>query len=99
MRLTFLRLGLVAILTIGWVANLSAQVAGRGSLNGLITDSTGAAVRAASVTLTGVATGLGLKSKTSASGLYSFVSLTPGAYRLERRQNRFQTGARNQVSI
>jgi len=99
MRMTFLRLGLGAILVIGCVANLPAQVAGRGSLNGLVTDSTGAAVRAASVTLTDVATGVGLKSKTSASGLYSFVSLTPGSYRLEVSQNGFQTAVQNQITI
>src|ERR1700722_3127997 len=99
MRMTFLRLGLGAILVIGCVANLPAQVAGRGSLNGLVTDSTGAAVRAASVALTDVATGVGLKSKTSASGLYSFVSLAPGSYRLEVSQNGFQTAVQNQITI
>ena len=99
MRLTFLRLGLGAILATVSVANLPAQVVGRGSLSGLITDTTGAAVRAASVTLTDVATGVGLKGKTSASGLYSFVSLTPGSYRLEVSQSGFQTAVQNQISI
>ncbi len=99
MRLTFLRLGLGAILATVSVANLPAQVAGRGTLSGLVTDTTGAAVRAASVTLTDAATGVALKGKTSASGLYSFVSLTPGSYRLEVTQTGFQTAVQNQITI
>jgi hypothetical protein len=94
-----MRFGLGAILATVCAANLAAQVAGRGSLSGLVTDSSGAAVRAASVTLTNVDTGVASKGKTSASGLYSFVSLTPGSYRLEVSQSGFQTAAQNQITI
>jgi Carboxypeptidase regulatory-like domain len=99
MKLTFLRFGVGVILAALWVASLPAQVAGRGSLSGLVTDSSGAAVSAASVTLTNVATGVALKRKTSGSGLYSFVSLIPGSYRLEVTQSGFSTAVQNEVSI
>src|SRR3984885_3763695 len=99
MRLTFLRFVSGAILATLWAAHLGAQVAGRGSLRGLVTDSAGAAMPAASVTLTNTATGVALKSKTSASGLYSYVSLVPGPYRLEVPQNGFQTAVQDQITI
>ncbi len=99
MRLTFLRFVSGAILATLWAAHLGAQVAGRGSLRGLVTDSAGAAMPAASVTLTNTATGVALKSKTSASGLYSYVSLVPGPYRLEVSQNGFQTAVQDQITI
>jgi hypothetical protein len=99
MRLIFLRFVSGAILATLWTAHLGAQVAGRGSLRGLITDSAGAAMPAASVTLTNTATGVALKSKTSASGLYSYVSLVPGPYRLEVTQNGFQTAVQDQITI
>ena len=99
MRLTFLRFVSGAILATLWAAHLGAQVAGRGSLRGLVTDSTGAAMPAASVTLTNTATGVALKSKTSTSGLYSYVSLVPGPYRLEVSQNGFQTAVQDQITI
>jgi hypothetical protein len=104
MRLTFLRFGLSplflgAVLAMVVTANLAAQVAGRGSLSGLVTDPSGAAVPAASVTLTNVATGVALKNKTSGSGLYSFISLVPGSYQLEVSLTGFQTAVRNQIAI
>ncbi len=99
MRLTFLRFGLGAILATVWAANLAAQVAGRGSLRGLTTDTSGAAMAGASVTLTNIDTGVALKGKTSASGLYSFVSLIPGSYRLEVGQTGFQTAVQDQITI
>ncbi len=99
MRLTFLRFGLGAILATVWAANLAAQVAGRGSLRGLTTDTSGAAMAGASVTLTNIDTGVALKGKTSASGLNSFVSLIPGSYRLEVGQTGFQTAVQDQITI
>jgi hypothetical protein len=109
MRLTFLRFGLGsllrgrlllgALLAMVVTANLTAQVAGRGSLSGLVTDPSGAAVPAASVILTNVATGVALKGKTSGAGLYSFISLVPGSYRLEVSSNGFEKTVRNQIAV
>jgi len=99
MRLTCLRVGLCALVAIVWAANLEAQVAGRGSLNGLVTDTSGAVVPNVPVTLTDDATGVALQGKTSGAGLYSFVSLIPGTYRLEVSAKGFQTTVRDQISI
>ena len=99
MKLTVLRFVVGAVIAIVGAVTLAAQVAGRGALSGLVTDSTGAVVPAASVTLTNVATGVALKGKTSGAGLYSFVSLVPGSYRLEVSQSGFQTAVRDQITV
>ena len=94
-----LRLGLGVILLLTMAVNLAGQVAGRGSLSGLVADSSGAAVPSASVTLTNVATGVALQGKTSSAGLYSFISLVPGSYRLEVSQSGFQTAVQNDITV
>jgi hypothetical protein len=98
-RLTTLRFVVGAVIATVGAVSLAAQVAGRGSLSGLVTDATGAVVPAASVTLTNVATGVALKGKTSGAGLYSFVSLVPGSYRLEVSQAGFQTMVQDHIAI
>ncbi|HTZ76033.1 MAG TPA: TonB-dependent receptor [Candidatus Aquilonibacter sp.] len=99
MKLIWLRLGLGAALVMLMTLNLPAQVAGRGSLSGLVADSTGAAVPSASVTLSNVATGVALQGKTSSAGLYSFISLVPGIYRLQVSQTGFQTAVQNDITV
>src|SRR5580704_18675904 len=53
------------------------------SLNGSVTDPTGAAVAGASITLTEPATGPKRTTTSNASGLYQFLDVPPGEYRLE----------------
>ena len=53
------------------------------SLNGSVTDPTGAAVAGASITLTEPATGSKRTTTSNASGLYQFLDVPPGEYRLE----------------
>jgi hypothetical protein len=52
-------------------------------LNGTVTDSSGAAVAAATVTLTEPATGLQRTATSNASGFYQFLDVPPGSYQLE----------------
>src|ERR1700733_28758 len=52
-------------------------------LNGSVTDSSGAAVAGAQITLTEPATGLKRTTTSNASGLYQFLDVPPGDYRLE----------------
>src|SRR6185437_12062247 len=99
MKLTWLRFGAGMLLVFGLAINLSAQVSGRGSLSGLVTDSSGAAVPSASVTLTNTATGVVLQGQTSSSGLYSFLSLIPGTYRLEVSQSGFSKSVRDNITV
>lgn len=99
MRPAILGLGLSILLAVVLVGRLGAQAAGRGSLSGLVTDTNGAAVPSASVTLTNVATGVEQRGKTSSAGRYSFVSLIPGTYRLTVSQKDFQTTIQNNISV
>src|ERR1700733_8778831 len=59
----------------------SAQVAG-GTLRGIVTDPTGAAVRGAQVTIRNVATAVTAHVTTDRDGAYSLSSLLPGIYEL-----------------
>ena len=99
MKLTWLRFAAGMLLVFGLAINLGAQVSGRGSLSGLVTDSSGAAVPSASVTLTNTATGVALHGQSSSSGLYSFVSLIPGLYQLQVSQSGFQTAVHSEITV
>jgi Carboxypeptidase regulatory-like domain len=52
-------------------------------LNGSVTDPTGASVAGANITLTETATGFQRKTTSNVSGLYQFVEVPPGSYKLE----------------
>jgi hypothetical protein len=73
--------------------------AGRGGINGTVTDPSGAVVSGAKVTLTNSATGLTEHTVTTAAGLYTFVSLNPGEYRVTASQKSFETIAQNHVAV
>jgi hypothetical protein len=80
------------------ITSLFAQ-AGRGAINGTVTDSSGAIIPGATVTATGTATGTKLSSVTTAAGIYSFVSLSPGKYEVSASQNGFETTVRKSVIV
>src|ERR1035437_6515570 len=73
--------------------------AGRGGVNGLVTDPTGAIVAGAKVTLLNHATGVEQHSVTTAAGLYSFVSLTPGVYQITATMQGFESVAQDNVKV
>jgi hypothetical protein len=73
--------------------------AGRGGVNGLVTDPTGAIVPGAKVTLLNHATGVEQHSVTTAAGLYSFVSLTPGVYQITATMQGFESVAQDNVKV
>src|SRR6202041_3905469 len=54
-----------------------------GSLSGTVTDSSGSAIPDAQVVLTNLATGASQSLTTGGDGLYTFLNLNPGYYRLE----------------
>ncbi|HBY58864.1 MAG TPA: hypothetical protein DEH78_03525, partial [Solibacterales bacterium] len=60
---------------------LSAQDT-RGSINGTVTDDSGAAVPNAKVVVTNTATNVSVEAETSASGTYNVLYLLPGPYRV-----------------
>jgi hypothetical protein len=57
-----------------------AQAGGKGTLQGTVTDATGAIIPGAQVTVTQTATGLASAQKTTSAGFYSISSLDPGMY-------------------
>jgi hypothetical protein len=68
-----------------------SQEAGKGSIQGIVSDSTGAVVANASVTLAESATGLTLNTKSDGSGIYSFPNINIGTYTLTVTAPNFET--------
>jgi Carboxypeptidase regulatory-like domain len=71
---------LFAVLTL--LASIAAAQASS-QLNGSVTDPSGATVAEANITLTETATGSHRSSTSNASGLYQFLDVAPGNYKLE----------------
>ena len=70
------RLLTVVILLASWVVTGRAQT--QGGISGLVTDSSGAAMSGADVTVTNKATHATRKATTNKQGLYAVPSLPPG---------------------
>lgn len=77
----------------------AAHAQGYGSINGTVTDSTGAVVPGVTVTATQVSTGLEIRTSTSAEGTYVFPTLPPSTYNLSIRQTGFQNYAEKGVPL
>ena len=73
--------------------------AGRGSVSGTVTDPGGAVVAGAQVALLNHATGVTLHTVTSGAGLYTFISLNPGAYQVTASQSGFSSVAQDKVTV
>ena len=80
-------------------AGLWAQTASTGTLVGTVTDSTGAVVVGASVTVVNDATSFTNKSQTSAQGAYYVPYLAPGSYRLTIEAQGFKRYIRNDIVV
>ena len=61
-----------------------------GTVNGLVTDPSGAAVAGATVTLTDTATAAARTALTNEAGRYAYVSVPPGVYNLTDGLPRFE---------
>ncbi len=73
--------------------------AGRGSISGLVTDPGGAIVPGATVTLLDRANGVEQHSATNAEGLYTFISLNPGVYKVTASLKGFESVAQDNVNV
>jgi hypothetical protein len=73
--------------------------AGRGGIHGLVTDPTGAIVPGAKVVALSRATGTSLSTVSTAAGLYSFVSLSPGEYKVTASMKGFESVAQDNVTV
>src|SRR5450432_3633133 len=70
--------------------SVQAQLGGSGSINGSVTDSSGAVVAGATVTATSTATNVTVTQNTSGSGTY-VLSLAPGDYTVTITAKGFKT--------
>ena len=89
---------LFALLACGACGFLYAQAVS-GSLLGTVTDSSGAVVPSAKITITEMNTGISRKMETNASGNYAFPTLEPGTYRVAVEQTGFRTAVKEGVGV
>src|SRR5215467_1920227 len=78
--------------------SLQAQV-DTGSITGTVTDSSGAVVSGAKVTLTNEGTAASLTATTAADGLYRFSPVRIGSYKIEISMQGFKTVAETGVTV
>ena len=64
-----------------------------GGVNGTVTDPTGALVPGVRVTLTNQGTGIVAHAATNASGMYAFVNVAPGMYKLNAEKSGFSAAS------
>lgn len=97
-RATFFAGIFLCLLPLSLTSFVFAQ-AGRGAISGSVTDASGAIIPGATVTATDAATGTKFTAVTTAAGIYSFVSLSPGSYEVSASQKGFETTLRKGVIV
>jgi Carboxypeptidase regulatory-like domain/TonB dependent receptor len=93
-----LRSLLAAAILITFGGRSQAQV-DTGSITGIVTDTSGAVVNGARVTLTNEGTGTALSTTTAANGTYDFSPVRIGNYRLDVAAPGFKTAVQNHVVV
>lgn len=90
---------LMAVIALLCGAQLPAQTAGDGSLQGTVTDTTGAVVPDATITAVNGATGVSTVRTSSSAGFFSIAPLPPGNYSLHVTAKGFQTLVQDNVVV
>ena len=91
----FLRLAVLSLL----LAACQYAQTSSSSISGTVTDSSGAVVPGAAVTLTNEATGIAAVQKTTEAGVYSFPSLPVGPYTIQVEKEGFRTARRQNNAL
>jgi hypothetical protein len=78
---------------------VSAQIGGTGSIDGTVSDPSGAGVPGATVTATNVATNVKTVQQTTAAGLYTISALPPGEYTVTITATGFQPVTQQHVIV
>ncbi len=81
---------MLLVVMLGLAVTLSAQTF-RGGIQGVVTDSSGAAVSGAEVTVTNEGTGLSRTAQSADTGEYAFTELPIGSYSVSASKSGFQT--------
>ena len=87
------------VFAVGALLVSSAMAQSTSSLNGSVTDPSGATVAGAKITLTDPATGLQRATTSSGAGLYQFLDVPPGDYRLEATAGGFAPYTASKVTL
>jgi hypothetical protein len=91
---------LVLIAGVGWAGiRASAQTAGEGSIQGTVSDTTGAVIPGAKVVATNTATGVTTTQTTTSQGLYDLRPLIPGTYDISVSSPGFRTFVQDNVVV
>ena len=78
---------------------LAAAQETRGSLSGIVTDGSGAVVARAGLQLTNTETGVVMTTVSNDAGLYRFLFLNPGQYKLVASMAGFKTFERDRIQL
>lgn len=97
-RIQPIRVAAALVIVVFLSLTASAQLAGKGAINGRIFDSAGAVVPEADVTITDMATNKRQTLKSNGSGEYSF-SLDPGKYTITVNHAGFKTVTQENVNV
>src|SRR5688572_22396090 len=81
------------------VADISLAQETRASLRGTVTDTSGSIVPGTTIQLTNTETGVVLSSVTNEAGLYRFLFLNPGKYKLVATIVGFKTFERSNIQL
>ncbi|HXN94847.1 MAG TPA: carboxypeptidase-like regulatory domain-containing protein, partial [Candidatus Acidoferrales bacterium] len=90
-------LALLALLCLLGSPSLAQQTLG--SINGTVTDSSGAVVQNAVVKIQNVATGLEQTANTKADGSFTIADLPIGTYRVTFSRDGFKTEVHSQITV
>jgi outer membrane receptor protein involved in Fe transport len=93
------QVGLALIGLVAAVPTLLAQLAGSATINGTVTDTSGAVVPGVTITIHHTETGADRKTETSDAGLYNAAFLAPGHYEITAAKTGFGTRVRKDVAL
>src|ERR1700678_195994 len=82
-----------------FAAKGNSQTAGTASIQGVITDGTGAVLQDASVTATNIATQIQHFAKSDANGLYSFPNISIGTYTVDVTASGFKHYSQSNIVL
>lgn len=89
----------IALLLGGAARPATGQTAGEGSIQGTVTDTSGAVIPDATVTITNAATGVTTVSKATGSGFYNISPVLPGTYSMKVEAKGFKTLEQDNVVV